>query len=162
MGDTPAVDFKPGDLIACGKGVAFAIAFTGGLVVEQVDFVVARQAFAIGAVNQQAVAGFVGRGVGERDGTPEQVDLVLLRGLGERGLQDACAVGFGVGEFVGIAQSHNRPVFGQQHPVCACGGGLGDKFLHGGDVVGDAGGAGELDGGEGEGGHEGDSCDKAA
>ena len=155
LGDTPAVDFKLGDGFACQQGVAFAIALAGGLVVEQVDFVVARQAFAAGAVNEQAVAGFVGRGAGEGDGAAEQVDLVLLRGLGERGLQDACAVGFGVGEFVAVAQPHNRPVFGQQHPVCACGGSLGDKFLHGDDVVGEAGRAGELDGGDGECGHNG-------
>ena len=39
---------------------------------------------------------------------------------------------------------------------------MGDKFLHGGDVVGDAGGAGELDGGEGEGGHGGARVIEAA
>lgn len=71
LGDTPAVDFKLGDGFACQQGVAFAIALAGGLVVEQVDFVVARQAFAAGAVYQQAVVDFARRVAGKRNGAAE-------------------------------------------------------------------------------------------
>ena len=53
---------------------------------------------------------------------------------------------FGLGEFVGVVPAHQRPVFGQQHPVGTGLGGSGHLLYDAAAVDGGVGMGNELDG----------------
>ncbi|CAM2144754.1 hypothetical protein PT2222_160149 [Paraburkholderia tropica] len=109
--------------------------FGAFLEVEQVNLVVTRALRAARVEHERGVehAGFLGRF--QRQRAADDPYAVALRGIGEKTLDRAVAVGFADRELVGVLVAHEAEVLRQQHELRALRGGVGDQAFGFGEIA---------------------------
>lgn len=99
------------------------------------DLVVARDLFALRIEYQRGIQHASGFRRGQRQCAANHPDAMASRGIREKALDWAVAVGFAHAEFVRVLEAHEAEVFGQQDELGAVGSSLGDEPFSFGEIA---------------------------
>ena len=116
-------------------------------------FIVSADGRTIAPIHQQGVEHFARLAALQGHGAAKKHNIAFARNFAHGRLKRPRAQRLGKSELVGVACAHQRPIFGQEHPICAALGGLAHQAAHGVDIGFGVRARHHLHGGGGEGVH---------
>src|SRR5262245_49688708 len=93
------------------RGLAIGLGATRNVHIEQMNFVVTRDAFAAVVIHERGGGDTTVAGYAHRHGARDDPEPELTSGAREKVLNRAVAVGFAHGALVGVLQTHERKIF---------------------------------------------------